>query len=110
MQGVAADPGAIGFASVFFACKRVRVVPLAGADGQFYAPTEENVRSRKYPLVRFLYLCVNKPPQQPLSGPAAEYLRFLLSRDGQQIVAAGGNIPLDAATVEQGRRQLSNSP
>jgi ABC-type Fe3+ transport system substrate-binding protein len=34
-------------------------------------------------------------------------LRFLLSREGQQIVAAGGNIPLDAATVEQGRRTLA---
>ncbi len=107
VQGVAADPGAIGFASVFFACKRVRVVPIAGADGRFYAPTEENVRSHKYPLSRFLYVCVNKPPRQPLGGPAAEFLLFLLSREGQQIVADGGNIPLDVATAEQGRRTLA---
>jgi len=107
VQGVAADPGAIGFASIFFACKRVRAVPLAGADGRFYAPTAENVRSHNYPLGRFLHICVNKPPRQPLGGPAAEFLRFLLSREGQQIVAAGGNIPLDAATVEQGRHTLA---
>ncbi len=107
VQGVAADPGAIGFASIFYACKRVRVVPLAGADGQFYAPTEENIRDHKYPLIRFLYVCVNKPPGQPLGGPAAEYLRFLLSRDGQQIIADGGNISLNAATAEQGRRALA---
>jgi phosphate transport system substrate-binding protein len=107
VQGVAADPGAIGFASIFFACKRVRPVPLAGADGRFYVPTEDNVRSHRYPLIRFLYICVNKPPLQPLGGPAAEFLRFLLSREGQQIVTAGGNIPLDAATVEQGRRTLA---
>jgi phosphate transport system substrate-binding protein len=106
-QGVAADPGAIGFASIFFACKRVRSVPLAGADGQFYVPTEENVHSHRYPLSRFLYICVNKPPRQPLDGPAAEFLRFLLSREGQQIVADGGNIPLDAATAEQSRRMLA---
>jgi len=108
VQGVAADPGAIGFASVFFACKRVRVVGLTGADGRFYAPTEENVHSLRYPLSRFLYVYVNKPPLQPLGGPAAEFLRFLLSREGQQIVAAGGNIPLDAATVQQGRRTLAD--
>jgi phosphate transport system substrate-binding protein len=107
VQGVAADPGAIGFASIFFTCKRVRIVPIAGADGHFYAPTEENVRSHRYPLSRFLYVCVNKPPRQPLGGPAAEFLRFMLSREGQQIVAAGGNIPLDVATVEQGRRTLA---
>jgi len=107
VQGVAADPGAIGFASVFFTCKRVRIVQIAGADGRFYAPTEENVHSQKYPLSRFLYIYVNKPPRQPLGGPAAEFLLFLLSREGQQIVADGGNIPLDVATVEQGRRTLA---
>jgi phosphate transport system substrate-binding protein len=107
VQGVAADPAAIGFASIFFACKGVRVVPLAGADGRFYAPTAENVRSHNYPLGRFLYICVNKHPRQPLGGPAAEFLRFLLSREGQQIVAAAGNISLDAATVNEGRRSLA---
>ncbi|HUU92656.1 MAG TPA: PstS family phosphate ABC transporter substrate-binding protein [Phycisphaerae bacterium] len=107
VQGVAANPGAIGFASIFFACKGVRVVPLAGPDGRFYAPTAENVRSHNYPLDRFLYICVNKPPRQPLGGPAAEFLRFLLSREGQQLVAAGGNIPLDAVAVNEGRRSLA---
>jgi phosphate transport system substrate-binding protein len=107
VQGVAAVPGSIGFASIFFACKRVRTVPLAGADGRLYAPTAENVNNHRYPLSRFLYICVNKPPRQPLGGPAAEFLRFLLSREGQQIVTEGGNFPLDAATLEQGRRGLT---
>jgi phosphate transport system substrate-binding protein len=107
VQGVAANPGAIGFASIFFACKGVRVVPLAGTDGRFCAPTTENVRSHQYPLSRFLYIYVNKPPRQPFGGPAAEFLRFLLSREGQQVVADGGNIPLDAATVNEGRRGLA---
>jgi len=98
--------GAIGLASKFFTAKRVRAVPLAGADGQLYAPTQENLRSGAYPLVRFLYVCVNKPPRQPLGGPAAEFLRYLLSREGQQVVADGGNIPLDAPTVAEGRRAI----
>jgi phosphate transport system substrate-binding protein len=106
VQGVAANPRAIGFASIFFACKGVRVVPLAGADGRFCAPTTENIRSHQYPLSRFLYIYVNKPPRRPFGGPAAEFLRFLLSREGRQVVADGGNIPLDAATVNEGRRGL----
>jgi phosphate transport system substrate-binding protein len=106
VQDVAADPQAIGCASIFFAAKRVRAVPLAGPDGQFYAPTAESVRAHKYPLGRFLYVCVNKPPNRPLSGPPAEFVRFLLSREGQQIVVADGNIPLNRATAEQGRRAL----
>lgn len=107
VQGVASDPEAIGCASVFFAAKRVRAVPIAGIDGQFYAPTAANVREQKYPLRRFHYIYVNKPPGVALSGPAVEFVRFLLSHEGQQIVAADGNIPLDAATVEQGRRALA---
>lgn len=104
--GVAVDAGAIGLAGNFYAAKRGRAVPLAGADGRLYAPTKENVRSRNYPLIRFPYVCVNKPPRQSLSGPAAGFLRFLLSREGQQVVADGGNIPLDAATVAEGRRAM----
>jgi len=107
VQDVAADPEGIGYASIFFAAKRVREVPLAGADGHFYGPTAEDVRTHRYPLSRFLYICVNKPPGQPLGGPAVEFLRFLLSREGQQVVADGGNFPLDAAIVGQGRRALA---
>ena len=106
VQDVATDPQGIGCASIFFMAKGVRAVPLAGSDEQFHAPTAENVRARKYPLSRFLYLCINKPPNRPLTGPVAEFVRFLLSREGQDIVAAGGNIALNASTAEQGRRAL----
>jgi phosphate transport system substrate-binding protein len=106
VQDVAADPQGIGCASIFFAAKRVRAIPLAGPDGQFYAPTVQNVRAHKYPLGRFLYVCVNKPPNRSLSGAASEFVRFLLSREGQEIVVAGGNVPLNPATADQGRRSL----
>jgi phosphate transport system substrate-binding protein len=78
VQGVAANPAAIGYASIFFDCKGVQVVPVAGADGRFYAPTTENIRSHQYPLSRPLYVYINKPPRRPFGGPAAEFLRFLL--------------------------------
>jgi phosphate transport system substrate-binding protein len=106
VQGVAADPEAIGCASVFFASKRVRAVPLADADGNFYLPTAENVRAHKYPLTRFLTICVNKPPGKRLPPATAEFLRFLLSAEGQQIVAEGHIVRLDAATAGEGRRAI----
>jgi phosphate transport system substrate-binding protein len=106
VQDIAAEPGGIGYASIFFACNRIRAVPLMGIDGNLHHPTEEGVGEREYPLRRFLYICVDKPPHQALTGPAREFLRFLLSREGQQVVADGGNYSLDAATVEEGRRAL----
>jgi phosphate transport system substrate-binding protein len=106
VQDVAADPSAVGCASIFFASKRTRAVPIAGDDGHFYAPTDANVRGLRYPLTRFVTVCVNKPPNQPLAPATAEFLRFLLSAEGQQIVAAGGNVHLDAPTAWQGRRAV----
>jgi phosphate transport system substrate-binding protein len=106
VQGVAADPPGIGCASIFFLSRRVRAVPLAGTDGRFYDPTVENVQAGTYPLIRYLSICVNKPPHRPLRGSAAEFLRFLLSREGQQVVAAEGNIPLDPNTLRQGHAAL----
>jgi phosphate transport system substrate-binding protein len=106
VQGVAADPEAIGCASVFFASRRVRAVPVAGSDGEFYAPTAENVRSQKYPLTRFLTICVNKAPGRPLPAATAEFLRFLISAEGQQLIVAGGHVRLDASTAAEGRRAI----
>ena len=106
VQGVAADPSGIGCASIFFLSRRVRAVPLAGTDGRFYDPTVENVQAGTYPLIRYLSICVNKQPHRPLRGPAAEFLRFLLSREGQQVVATEGNIPLDPKTVREGHVAL----
>jgi phosphate transport system substrate-binding protein len=106
VQDVAADPTAIGCASIFFASKRTRAVPLAGDDGLFYTPTDENVRSLRYPLTRFVTLCVNKAPGRPLPPATAEFLRFVLSAEGQQIATAGGNVRLDAVTAARGRRAI----
>jgi phosphate transport system substrate-binding protein len=106
VQDVAADPSAVGCASIFFASRRTRAVPLAGEDGVFYPPTDENVRSGRYPLTRFVTICVNKPPGRSLAPATAEFLRYLLSADGQQIVAAGGNIRLTPEAAAQGRRAI----
>ena len=109
VQGVAADPAGIGCASIFFLSQRVRAVPLAGADGLLHDPTAANVHNHSYPLIRYLSICVNKPPHRPLRGPAAEFLRFMLSREGQEVVAAEGNIPLDAPAVQQARFAIDGS-
>ena len=106
VQDVAADPSAIGCASTFFASRRTRAVPLAREDGVFYGPTDDNVRSLKYPLTRFVTICVNKAPEKPLAPAVGEFIRFLLSAEGQQTSAAGGNVALDAATADQGRRAI----
>lgn len=69
----------------------VRVVPLAEKDGDpFVAPTIETVYGHRYPLSRYVYIFVNRPPGQPLEPKIKEFLKLVLSKQGQDVVAAEG--------------------
>ena len=96
VQAVGADPAGIGYASIFFRTRRTRPLPLEGLDGRMYTPSPDNCQGGKYPLARFLFVYANKSPSKPLDPLTAEFLRFVLSRQGQQVVCDGGNFPLSA--------------
>jgi phosphate transport system substrate-binding protein len=65
----------------------VKVIPVSeGANGPFIAPTYENVALATYPLSRLVFFNVNKAPGKPLPPVLDEFLRFILSREGQQAV------------------------
>ena len=69
----------------------VRVLPLAEKDGDpFVAPTIETVYHHQYPLSRYVYIYVNRPPGKPLEPKVKEFLKAVLSKQGQDIVAAEG--------------------
>jgi phosphate transport system substrate-binding protein len=84
---VADDRYGIGYSGLAYIDQGVRMLPLvANAGDAPQAPTYENVALATYPLSRLIYFNVNKPPGKPLSPALAEFLRFVLSREGQQIV------------------------
>ena len=62
--------------------------------------------SGKYPLSRFLYVYVNKHPNKPLSPLQAEFVKLILSQQGQGIVAKDGYIPLPTAVVKKEMAKL----
>ena len=81
-------PGGLTYALLANLTPNVRAVPLAAKEGEpFYAPTLENVYSHKYPLSRFVYIYVNKKPGQPIEPKVKEFLKMVLSKQGQQVVA-----------------------
>lgn len=99
------DPDAIGFAAVNRVTAGVKVLAVATRAGEApVALNEENVSAGRYPLDRFL-LIYARAPLEPL---AREYLRFVLSRDGQAVVAADplGYLPLNAAELTAERSKL----
>ncbi len=81
----------------------VRVVPLAEKEGEaFVQPTVENVYTHRYPLSRYVYIYINRPPGKPIDPKTKEFLKLVLSQQGQRVVAAEGVfMPLTPKVVKE---------
>jgi phosphate transport system substrate-binding protein len=104
---VGTEESGIGFAGMGFVTGKTRLVALAEqAGGPYLTGTEDEIASGRYPLDRTVALAVRREVGQPLSPLIKEYLRLVLSKAGQQIVAAeqDGFVPL---TAEQVRVELT---
>ena len=101
VQGVASDLGGIGYSGIGYITSGVSAVPLGEAEGKFVEATYENCLSGDYPLARFLYVYVNKKPGEPMDKLTAEFLKFVLSKQGQEIVVKDGYFPMPKAVVEE---------
>jgi phosphate transport system substrate-binding protein len=102
-QGVAADPYAIGYSGFSSVIEGTKPLALAISDnGPFYKGTFEEVVSQRYPLSRVIYIYVNRGPGQPLDPKVREFLRFAVSRQGQQDVEKEGVfLPLPPQMVKE---------
>lgn len=85
LQEVSSSPGCIGYVGLGYVRESVKVVALDGV-----LPSWDTVRTRKYPLSRPLYLYLDRPPE----GAIKDFLNFVLSEEGQRIVAETGFIPV----------------
>lgn len=84
---VAQDRYGIGYSGVAYIDAGVKVLPLSQNEQEgFYAPTYENVASARYPLSRLIYANLNAGQTKPLSPALREFLKFIVSKQGQQIV------------------------
>lgn len=92
---IKADVNGIGYSGMGYKVPGVRGVSIAkGNTSNFVEPTAEMAASGKYPLGRYLYIYVNKAKGQPLPENVAEFLRFVLSKEGQAIVKKHSFVPL----------------
>jgi len=95
VQNVARDKFAIGYSGIGYKTEGVRTVPLASYyGGKCYDATEDVTLTSKYPISRYLYVYVNKPPNQPLDPLRAEFVKYILSKDGQTLTEKGGFFPI----------------
>ena len=108
-EDMAQHPGGLTYALLANVTPNVRVVPLSEKDGgPYYLPTVQNVYTHKYPLSRYVYIFVNRPPGQPLQPKIREFLKLVLSKQGQDVVAKEGvYIPLQDHVVREELAKLA---
>jgi phosphate transport system substrate-binding protein len=102
VQGVAEDRFGIGYSGIGYRTSDVKLVPIAENERMPYSDGNyADVQSGKYPLWRFLYIYINKPPNRPLDPLVAEFVKLMFSKEGQEAVVKDGYMPLSAALAQQ---------
>lgn len=97
VQGVTKSLNGIGYAGIGYRTSGVKTLRLAKREGaEFVEPTSERAARGEYPLARFLYVYVNKHPNDPMAPLEREFIRMIMSKTGQRVVAKDGYIPLPA--------------
>lgn len=109
VDAVGADRQGIGLAGAGYRNPNAKLLALAAEDGgPFVEATKENVAARSYPLSRPVRFYINSGPAIPADKNVVEFLRYILSREGQQQVGREGDfLPLTAAVV---RDELAKLP
>ena len=83
----------------------LKVLAVSRAPNGLAVPlTADNVKNRSYPLARDAYIYVDKAPGRSLDPKVREFMRFVLSREGQEIIAKNG--PYSPLPAEYIREQL----
>jgi phosphate transport system substrate-binding protein len=102
VQGVTVDRYAIGYSGIGYATAGVRAVPIAEkAGGTCVEATAENSYAGKYPLARFLYVYVNKAPGKGLDPLMREFVRFMFTKQGQEVVIKDGYFPVPNSIAKE---------
>ena len=108
VQDVVKDTNAIGYAGFHNRQPGTHPILIANTSaGPFYEGTFDEVRSAVYPLTRFVYIYIDRPPDTPLAPPIREFLRYVLSLEGQRDVEQEGIfMPLPPHIAAQQRNKL----
>jgi phosphate transport system substrate-binding protein len=102
VQGVTVDRFATGYSGIGYATAGVRAVPLAAKEGdRCHEATPDEAYSGRYPLARFLYVYINKAPGKGLDPLTREFVKLILSKEGQEAVVKDGYFPIPAQIAKE---------
>jgi len=107
VQGVTVDRYAIGYSGIGYATAGVRAVPLAEKEGgKCHEADPDNAYAGTYPLSRFLFVYVNRAPGKPLDPLTREFVKLIVSREGQEGVIKDGYFPIPATIAKEEQNKI----
>ncbi|MGH7348433.1 MAG: PstS family phosphate ABC transporter substrate-binding protein [Candidatus Rokuibacteriota bacterium] len=102
VQGVTVDRFAVGYSGIGYATAGVRAVPLAAKEGaKCYEADPANSYAGTYPLSRFLLVYLNRAPGKALDPLTREFVKLVLSKEGQEVVIKDGYFPIPATIAKE---------
>ncbi|OZG75080.1 phosphate-binding protein [Hahella sp. CCB-MM4] len=108
VQGVSESVNGIGYSGIGYKTASVRTIPLAKKEGdKFIEATPAMAVTGEYPLSRFLYVYVNKAPNKDLEPIVSEFVKLVMSKQGQEVVVKDGYVPLPASVAAKYMKELA---
>jgi phosphate transport system substrate-binding protein len=110
LKALARDPDGIAVSNVRFANPQVRALELAFTrSGPYVSATPRTLITERYPLTRIIPAYIDRAPGQPVAPALTEFLRFILSRQGQRaLIEESGYLPLGRRQVREQLLQLQS--
>lgn len=93
---------AMGYSGIGYKTAAVKALKLSSKKGSpAIEPSAENAYNGSYPLARYLYLAVNYKPTSKLEPLRREFIKFIFSKEGQELLVKDGYFPVDAKIAEK---------
>ena len=108
VDAVSKDKLGIGYSGYGFLTANSKLVPIIPRGGNTAIPLNlQTLRNRTYPLPDEVYFYVNKEPEKPLDPKIKEFIRYILSKEGQQAVQEDAKyLPLTSSVINEMLKKL----
>jgi phosphate transport system substrate-binding protein len=111
IQSIGENRFAMGYSGIGYKTSAVKALKLAPKKGEpAIEPSDENAYNGKYPLGRYLFLAVNYKPTSKLEPLRREFVKFVFSKEGQELAAKDGYFPVDAKTAAKALKMVGIDP
>lgn len=109
LDALAKDPYGMALSNVRYMKGGVKSLAIGRSEaGPYYQPTKATLIDREYPLGRIIPAEIDRPPGQPVDPKVKEFLRYILSREGQEeIVRNGKYLPMNSEAVKKQLEKLN---